>query len=736
MRPSLLFSIAFVSLLLFPRTQMNGCGWFEEPEPYGLFAPDMLADEGLRPFTFSWSAFTDTLDRSAANLADWQSLTGKDLKPEELERVVYTYTLKDLAKLRKESGKDGLKPNQGAPIPGTILSWLIQHPELREPVLDYLVFAKTCEPLAVFDEEHAWEEDKPWREEAVMERLIAEGERLYVAMPNDFLKARVGFQTARMAFYQESFERCIALHDRMVAPLQTPSRLRYWSLANKAGALRRLGRKAEAAVAYAEVFAYCPELRVVCTRGYRIESDEAWQEAVALAKDPEVQATLYLLRALQPYGLPLEEMQQIYKINPKSTMLELLLVREVQKAEEKLPLPGEYRNDFWTAQETAKDEGLIRFVQQAASERKVLNPALWQLACAHLQFIRKEYKAAEASLKKVQEAQLSYQGRLLYRLLNVAVPLGQFNHVGPKEEIRVMETILHPWQASDVHERTIALTRQLMASQYARQGDIAKQRIMENAPLDRAELDVPTLRQIIVFRQRKDLNGFEQWMDAMYTPSMEELHEALGMELLAEARFDEAIPVLEKGTRQTLPTDPFRQHITDCQNCSSNVPQKLLTRLEFAQRMSTLQKQTASPKLAPSAWLMLGHGFYNMSYYGHCWRITRFYRGQSGRETYYAGYEAGNTMLNRFMDCEPARNAYRKAAALSQVDEQKAEALFMAAKCERNLLYNLYYYQDRPAQQQAYQTHFAELQALKRTRFYQEAASECSYLLEFERNSR
>jgi tetratricopeptide (TPR) repeat protein len=732
----MLSTLLFASLWLYPRTDINSCGWSEEPEPYQLFMPALLPDAALAPLTFSWHAFQDTLDRAEANVQDWQLLFKGGVQPQEVHRVVYTCSPEALKQLRKESGPGGLAPNQGAPVPGTMLSWLLQNPGLREPLLDYLDYAKACEPLAVFDEATIWAEDAPeWRNAGTMRKLLKRGEQLFVQTESPFLKARIGYQMLRLMLYNEEYAEGARFFKAQLLPLagQTPTRLVYWSMANAAGCLRNLGRDAEAAAAYAQVFVQCPELRVIAAWGYRIQDQQTWAEALDLAKTTEVQCALYLLRALQPTGLPLEEMRNIYRLSPQSALLELLLVREVQKQEQSLPQPGQYDPAYWeqVADKQSEVALLTRFVQEVGQAGKARTPGLWQLAAAHLLFLQKDYKAAEAALGKVSGTSLPPQGQQLVQLLRIALPLAQYKTVGPKEEAQLHADFI---AAHGLHPGAMDLMRQLLAMHYTRQKDVVKQHLVQNIAMGDAPHSRDVLLALIAFMERPSHSPFEQWLLNNYAYSVAGLYEAVGISLLAEARFDEAIPYLEKGVEAQLPTDPFVMRIRDCHDCDhATAPEPPITRLEFAKRMAALQKQVHNPQLAPSAWLMLGHGLYNMGYYGNCWMITRYDRNH-GTESYSAGFVAQNEGLNRFMDCEPARYAYKKAAELSKVREQQAEALFFAAKCELNQLYNLYVADNRPAMWAKHQTHFAALMALEDTRFFQRVSNECSYPMEFSLN--
>ena len=59
--------------------------------------------------------------------------------------------------------------------------------------------------------------------------------------------------------------------------------------------------------------------------------DADWRETLSLAKNAHEREVLWQLLGIYADGL--EAINQIYRINPQSPLLELLLVREVNKAE-------------------------------------------------------------------------------------------------------------------------------------------------------------------------------------------------------------------------------------------------------------------------------------------------------------------------------------------------------------------------------------------------------------------
>jgi hypothetical protein len=68
----------------------------------------------------------------------------------------------------------------------------------------------------------------------------------------------------------------------------------------------------------------------------RSRSDEEWKAALRLCQTDTERATLFAMRAGARDSRALEEMQEIYRLDPKNPFLEVLLVKEIQELEEDL----------------------------------------------------------------------------------------------------------------------------------------------------------------------------------------------------------------------------------------------------------------------------------------------------------------------------------------------------------------------------------------------------------------
>ena len=159
--------------------------------------------------------------------------------------------------------------------------------------------------------------------------------------------------------------------------------------------------------------------------------------------------------------------------------------------------------------------------------------------------------------------------------------------------------------------------------------------------------------------------------------------------------------------------------------------------------MLRLQNLAASDKSKGSgSFYKMALGMYNMTYYGHAWKLVQYYR--SGSDGY--SIPAGATVFEKeYYGCFTAEAYFKKAMDASTDKNFKAKCLFMMAKCAQKQIkrpqysdYPNYNYERMQADENAYFVKFMNnkyFPVLKKeygdTKFYQEAFNTCSYLRDF-----
>ena len=598
-KPIFFATLSFLAISLIPTNITNGCGFYD----YGYYVytftnPNIIEEPSYRPFFFTFMYYYDEWKGEeyaiTENIKEWKSYFGNQGDDESYAQFIYKSSLKDI-----ENFRAGKAPSSTLWSNDVVK---ILQAKKDEAFLDYMVFAKSCEPLAV-DRDLDWEGNLQ-NVEQVKERadqLMEEGLTAFHSCESDFLKMRYTFQIVRLARYSMQWAETIRLYkDLMPEVKNVNSIIRYWTMEHYAGALYNLGKKAEAAYHFAQVFDKCGSRRKAAYRSFEITSDEMWQATLNLCKNNEEKAGLYVLRAIDPFSNTVEEMEAIYEIQPTSPHLELLLVREMQKFEYEL-LGASYNKRHDEAKFTGynynTDESFVQFPREDSKQYikrlvdfakklktsgQVQHPHLWQLAEGYLTFMNGNSKEAMRilnDLSKNKSLDKHFQSQIT--VFKAAIEVADFKEMNEANELRALELMpilknVKPdvWGESNISEQADYLFDK-MAMLYQKQGDYAKAYLAKKWGFDNL-LYEPNLQVVSglldLYDKRTSFNAFEkeftkpafydeEWTDngvTYVTPNPEiknQLLEMKGTLLLGDNQFETAIATFKQLPKEYLNQD-------------------------------------------------------------------------------------------------------------------------------------------------------------------------------------
>ncbi|MFQ5446390.1 MAG: hypothetical protein ACE5FF_05600, partial [Saprospiraceae bacterium] len=344
------------------------------------------------------------------NLAEWSERFCGFVKEADLTYLIYKAPAEDLELLRTAAQSKSL------PVPYRLqdndFAQYLWRKKCLETI-DYLIFAKRCEPHVVARD--SWQ--PPPKDVEAMQRLIAAGKKKFKRTKSDYMRLRYAYQIVRLAHYAGQYEQTLELYDKLIPQVDKQSArwaesiIPWWILGHKAGALRKLGRNVEASYYYALIFKNCTGRRASAYQSFLIKTDAEWEECLRLCQSDAERATLYVIRAADEDSKAVEDMREIYRLDPANENLEVLLVEEVRKMErnllgldfndnkahnkryQHLPRPGV--GDYIIK--------LQKFVRQCRLEGVVARPQLWHIAEGYLEFLAGDYYAAERTLREAGE---------------------------------------------------------------------------------------------------------------------------------------------------------------------------------------------------------------------------------------------------------------------------------------------------------------------------------------------
>ncbi|MCH2043366.1 MAG: hypothetical protein MK212_04440 [Saprospiraceae bacterium] len=327
--------------------------------------------------------------------AEWNTYLGNKSTPEDIKAVLYDFkkewilTLsKDIKKLNQSTLPEEVKKNSFVQV---------SRNKNLQSIWIYLAYARKCQLYAEI-QYSSWD-DEPTPTIKVMEALIQEGEKLIKKEKSEFLRRRYAYQLVRMAHYSKHYEWALQYYNNYAKPVQKGSYIDYRTIEQIGGVEAALGMEAESAYHFSLVFDKAPDRRKVALRSFRLSSDENWKKASDLCQNNDEKILLHTLRGLQKYGNAVEEMQNIYRLNPNSPYLNLLLVRHINRWERIA-----FDSDAITAKfpnkpikENVQDmQTLLELCLKLRETDNIKYKDIWTLAAAHLQlFLGKQQKSAE-----------------------------------------------------------------------------------------------------------------------------------------------------------------------------------------------------------------------------------------------------------------------------------------------------------------------------------------------------
>lgn len=612
-----------------------------------------------------------------------------------------------------------------------------------EETIDYLIFAKECEPYVVAHK--PWE--KPQTMYGLMQKLVTRGLREFRRTESHYIRLRYAYQILRLAHYSKQYEQVLKLHDELMPQIDNdPSVVEYWIMGHRAGALQALGRNAEAAYLFSRVFEHCPGKRETAYRSFRIKNDEEWKQCLLLCQSDHERAVLYAIRANMPDSRLLVEMKNIYSLDPTSPFLGLLLIQEMKKLERELLGLGfndkrALNKRYYNApgpDAGARLVGLQQFITQVLAEGLVADEALWRLSHAYLYLVAGNIPDAN---KALQDARRVVSGKMLKEQLEVfalALKISSYEAVNDSMEneigyIRQYDPLYFRYE--DFSD----FTDDKLAQLFQQAGYPGKAFLMHyplNSLKPNPSLDI--LDELIAIcndtTRTKLENELVMQGDSTF---INELIDMRATYFMSRYEFEAALETLKRMDRVQWDNygvfNPFVERLNDCVRCRLPDTVTVYNKGELLEQMLDMEyRARAGTERSDLLYYRLGLAVYNMTYFSYSWKAMDYYR--SGASLSVENLKNGDGVIPgpRFpfgnreqFDCSRARFYFEKARIVTNDPNLAARATFMAAKCERNEYYANRW---REGVVQTFDNFDLLIQNYSDTEFFLRAIQECKYL--------
>ncbi|MBL7814011.1 MAG: hypothetical protein JNL70_03315, partial [Saprospiraceae bacterium] len=746
---NLLLAICLLLFAVLPfRVGKADCGISTSPH-YSFVHLDLLAwQSDYAPYLMGYQVINDIYALQQRdpqyddNIGEWRGRFCDIPDSSDVEDLIYDATIDELTNLRDAASKR--KRVESYQLQDNTFAQVLKENGCLETI-DYLIFAKTCERYCVKSQD--WSEIP--KDQAQMFFLINRGRSEFRRTESPFLRLRYAYQILRLAHYAKDPQAVLRIWDDVIPKVERiRSIMNYWALGHKAGALKALGRRAEAAYLFGVVFRYCPSKRKQAFESFDIQNEKEWQDCLAFCKNPQERAALYAMRASQDKAHALDDMFQLYKLDPKNEHLDMLLIRETLRME-KIMLSSDYRTgklDARTAKSTKEYLGqLIEFVTICANHGIVKNPALWRTTEGYLRLLDGDWQKALATLYEAKKtagindllADQIENYVLLARIVGLHINYAQMD--SSVNVIRASRAY-----ASDpdfdpiLHEKLAAIFRQSgsMGAAYLCEKSIGD---LEKNP------NMALIDDLIRLCQKPTKTMIEKELTTEGGKTIEPiLWDLKGMYYLSRFQLEASAEAFNQvpPERRVRRYSPFADKIKDCVRCSSSDTAGLVDKYTFVRQMLDLQyKANAALEQAAPYYYKLGLGYYNMTYFGNSSGLADAFRDWRSWQSINQGRNVfsvrGNPLGNmEVLDCSVAKQYFELARQMSWNTDRElsAKAAFWAAKCEQNLFYISAESRYRTGSRLApdvppqYRTYFTLLRNYYgNTEFYKQAQTECKY---------
>jgi hypothetical protein len=751
-----------VLFLFLPLRKTQSCGYVTLGfQGYSFFNPDILDKKNIfakqlveivafEDF-FKGDKQQDSLYQvklADENLWEWKQKFCDYADLNDVRQIIYKTTPEELAMIRNATQSDKIKLETS--LAANEFASQIKENGCIE-VIDYLLFAKKCEPLVTSGD--AWNEKI--HDTVVMMERAEEGKQRFMACKSPFLRLRYAFQIMRLAHYAGNYQTTVNLYDYLMPKIdaRVKSVVNYWVLSLKAGALKRLGQRVEAAYLFSVVFEHCISKQQAAMQGFDIQTDSEWQQCLALCKNDDEKATLYAMRGSHDDAKAVEEMQLIYDLNPKNPHIENLLLREIRKLErDLLGLPF---NDHRAANQKYADIPrqyageyairLHRFVLKCIRENRVARPEIWRVADGYLELLRGDHYAALRVFDKIKDSLKDKNLKEQVEILEIAAQICSFDKLDDDTEAKISDIIENPLYKKYKDLPDFLFDK--LADFYKKNGKKGcafrcHHRIEAMKP--NPQLDV--IEDLLELCQKTGKNSLERYFttDAKGESIEDELWEMKGVALLSQNQLEASLEAFKKVSNARLEKhkfNPFGMRISDCIYCPAKDSSKFLTRREIVEKLIDYDYQSRADIDNGYKYLLkIGVAYYNMSYYGTSWGAIDYYRTGSAWHTpedrYSDSYVAyfypyGNReQTNVGRAYEYLSKAYD--IARTQDRETAAKCAFWAAKCQQKMYYTSSDFRQtaygfRHTLPAEYLTYSTALRSLSDTKYYEEVIKECRY---------
>ncbi len=784
---SIIFSLS--SLFLLSSQSLHACSDYPSGE-YTRVGSFFQFPSGMNPYmpfiyTFDlyYSTNSDPLraDREMI-LQEWQKETGNSVQIKDIEVILYQVTPNTFL-LPYYFNKLNI-----AFEGNTFVDFLVK-PE-NKAFLDYVEIMKQMEYIEFYLND-PWRNNNSWGadgDEGAQDNLfsffcnqyIKNCENQLKGNQNDFLNERLNFQLAKMYLKTERYSDC----ENIIDPYLKNGRKGFLQNAmyHYLGVCKLAkGDTAMANLCFARSFRLANERKFRNVQLFRT-SRELTEKSILLTANKSEKALLLALSALRNPGHALEQLKKIAQFDPNIPEFMFLIYREVNKFDDWIASPtyanqspsitsfildtdGEPVSNYNLKNDKQYLAEFLTWFSQIRPQFKGESKQYLDLAYVHLNLLNGNLAEATTCFQSLNvSATDNYYDQYLAEKIYLKILSPDFSTNANLNSICLMMKGLEDKARHDIlMAKMLSTLNQILAyriNQTNRKCYVGLIRLKSDVYAGMNEYSyfsvgksedynliswydknnsVDALDTLIALKQNTNKEFFQTFFTDSILGSTDLYRDLKGTIAFRSGNLKLANTVFLEMDPTFWNQEKYKSNLRENPFIPKYWPMKRtydyqFNKAEFTSQLLALKEETNSKNAeqAAAAWLKLGHGYYNSTYWGNAWMMSEY-----SWSTYFSSYSNTDPMPNygkAYYYCDEARNCYLKVINLTKNIELKAVGTFMLHACDMNKAiadYNMLDYDRRPDKLK-YQTQWLNnFKQYKGTTVYREYLSNCSYLNEY-----
>ncbi|MBC5833628.1 hypothetical protein G6N05_01900 [Flavobacterium sp. F372] len=594
-----------------------------------------------------------------------------------------------------------------------MLKYLYQNKDLE--AIAYLKFAKSCEYG------NTWIDD-PWERHEVITlpkriKQVEKAIELSKKCKSKEIKLRYAFLAIRMSYYNQNNVKIKTIFKDNFELTNDKNIIYYWSLyfrtlAEKDNSLRNFYA--------AQVFAHAVDKRFMVLQQY--DTNTAIEEVLKHAKSKEEKANVYFIAGVKKHDKTLDYLKKINKLQPNHKGLNFLLLREINKIEDWIFTPYYSLFQPSLAVETAEDISTKRVFNTIEYDRKYAkellnfirtkkhqtseNLELWNTCKAIVLFATKEHKNSLLEISKLKKTVTKNEALIhqleIFEALNLVAEQKYdtafitkrletllFKH---KENKKLIFAIGKEFELKN-NTTEAAILFSTLKNNYSDNYDSVYWKTIKNKKNTYSDyyenyfdyidaIYTPYQTKKIIDAIKTNLvssNNFTNWKYEAIRKDLSNLYDLVGTKYIRQNKLIKALPYFKKANADKVTCDnpfykleytpSFIQLKKEVKFNKYTITKELIKNINKANQPTEINKDYY--------FFIIANCYYNMTQYGNCSIMRRYYTVSYGNETVIEDEK-------EFFENNLAKQYYKLAFKHAKTRKFKALCLKMIARCEKN----------------------------------------------------